>query len=127
MAMPTKKGLKTQLAAVASTGSLGSIRSVPVVIEASSGSFDRPLGLTMEVCGSWSDNDYISCDEQEGTLHPSRRLASLLSGRLRESIADAMKDSPHLNERLKCAKSRDRNSKYGKLGVKISSFPRATV
>lgn len=56
------------------------IRSVPVVIEASSGSFDRAHASTMEVCGSWSDNDYISCDEQEG--------------RLRETIADAMRDAP---------------------------------
>uniref|UniRef100_A0A915JYE3 BCAS3 domain-containing protein n=1 Tax=Romanomermis culicivorax TaxID=13658 RepID=A0A915JYE3_ROMCU len=56
----------------------GSLHSIPVVIEASStGSFDHiPAGPVMEVCGSWSDNDYISCDEQEG--------------RLRKCLADAM-------------------------------------
>ena len=35
------------------------------------------------MCGSWSDNDYISCDEQEG--------------RLRESIAEAMKEQTTTN------------------------------
>lgn len=59
----------------------GSLHSIPVVIEASStGSFDHiPAGPVMEVCGSWSDNDYISCDEQEG--------------RLRKSLADAMAET----------------------------------
>lgn len=56
-------------------------RSVPVVIEATSvGGFEQGADVTRHVCGSWSDNDYISCDEQEG--------------RLRQTIADAMRDAP---------------------------------
>lgn len=55
-------------------------RAVPVVIEATSiGGFERERDATMHVCGSWSDNDYISCDEQED--------------RLRQTIADAMRDA----------------------------------
>ncbi len=61
-------------------------RSVPVVIEARSDSDsggDWSRNRAVEVCGSWqSDQDYISCDEQEG--------------RLRESIADAMKEMPQI-------------------------------
>lgn len=57
------------------------MRSIPVLIEAGSvGSIDQLPGPTVEICGSWSDNDYFSCDEQEG--------------RLRECIADAMRDQP---------------------------------
>ena len=33
------------------------------------------------VCGSWSDNDYISCDEHDTQV--------------RQSIADAMSDARH--------------------------------
>lgn len=57
------------------------MNSVPVLIEASStGSFDQQPDLIVEVCGSWTDHDFVSFDEQEG--------------RLRECIADAMVDRP---------------------------------
>ncbi|KRZ76281.1 Breast carcinoma-amplified sequence 3 -like protein [Trichinella papuae] len=45
------------------------VNAVPVVVEASSaGSFDLTPELSVEVCGSWSDNDYITCSEKEGRL-----------------------------------------------------------
>uniref|UniRef100_A0A914W130 BCAS3 domain-containing protein n=2 Tax=Plectus sambesii TaxID=2011161 RepID=A0A914W130_9BILA len=48
------------------------LRSVPVVIEATSlGNFEQEVDATAHVCGSWSDNDYISCDEQEGRSSPA--------------------------------------------------------
>lgn len=55
--------------------------TVPVAIVDQSGtSVDSATHTTLafDVCGSWSDNDYISCDEQES--------------RVRESIADAMNE-----------------------------------
>ena len=56
---------------------------MPVVIEATSlGTFERNGGVTREVCGSWSDNDYVSCDEHEREL--------------RATIAEAMRESPSL-------------------------------
>ena len=55
-------------------------RSVPVVLNTGGASVDSThTTVTLDVCGSWSDNDYISCEESET--------------RVRKSIADAMHDA----------------------------------
>uniref|UniRef100_A0A5S6QMW7 BCAS3 domain-containing protein n=1 Tax=Trichuris muris TaxID=70415 RepID=A0A5S6QMW7_TRIMR len=41
---------------------------VPVVEARSAGSIDLTPELTIEVCGSWSDNDYVTSNGNEGTL-----------------------------------------------------------
>ncbi|CDW57748.1 breast carcinoma amplified sequence 3 [Trichuris trichiura] len=44
---------------------------VPVVEARSAGSIDIAPELTIEVCGSWSDNDYVTSSGNEGTLRKS--------------------------------------------------------
>jgi len=56
-------------------------RSVPVVLNTGTERVDSAhnMSVALDVCGSWSDNDYISCEENET--------------RVRRSIADAMHEA----------------------------------
>lgn len=58
-------------------------QSIPLLIEAGSGSFEQPPGL-LEVCGNWQESGSVC----------SGRISENLEDQLKENLADAMVESP---------------------------------
>uniref|UniRef100_T1J6D8 BCAS3 microtubule associated cell migration factor n=1 Tax=Strigamia maritima TaxID=126957 RepID=T1J6D8_STRMM len=84
----------------------GSRQSIPLLIEAGSGSFEQSPGL-LEVCGQWSDNAGSSAGSG-GSGRPCEHLEE----QLRENLADAMMESPVKERRGSSGEQRCSTSEF---------------